>query len=147
MRKKYLQSGMGLTLIEIIITMAILTGLLVGLLNVFIYCFDLQETSRNTAIVLNQARAKIEEIRNTGFSAIVATYNGNVSSLTTPYGKIRTEAINVPGSNGNLIDIRVLACWRQKGGRIIGNATFTAGNMTNCLASPVELVTAISNRQ
>lgn len=139
----------GLTLIEIMIAMAILVGLSVGLLSVFVYCFDLQETSRNTTIALNGARAKIEEIRDSSFDAIIATYNGQISNLTTPSGKMRTEASYVSGSSSNnLIDIRVVVCWRQKGGRIIGNATLDIlGNMTDCTGSPVELVTSISKRQ
>lgn len=148
----------GFTLLEIMFAMAILVGLLVGLLSVFVYCFDLQETSRNTTIALNEARAKLEEIRDSGFDGIQPTYynsgNGQIFSLLPALNGILkvtltgTDIGYVLGSNRNLIDVRIVSCWRQKGGRIIGNATFDAsGNMTNCTGSPVELVTSISKRQ
>ena len=143
----------GFTLLEIMFATVILVGLLLGLMSVFIYCFDLQETSRNTTIALNEARAKIEEIRNSSFDGIIVNYGGKIFPLVSLDGKMRTEtpggdAGYVIGSYKNLIDIRVVVCWKQKDGRIIGNAAFDgSGNMTDCTGSPVELVTSISKRQ
>lgn len=136
----------GFTIIEIMLSVVVLVSLLVGLMGIYIYCFELQETANNTTIALNQARAKLEEIRNSGFDSIITNYNNKTWPLSALDGRMRTEATSVV--TGSLIDIRVVVCWRQKGGRIIGSATFDANrNFTNCTNSPVELVTSLSKRQ
>lgn len=152
-----MRKNKGFTLIEVMICAAILVGLLVGLISIYVYCFDLQETARNTSLALNAARARLEEIKNSAFKTIQPAYynNGNgqmISLLPAFNGALRvtlpgTDRGYVWGSNQNLIDLRVVACWRQKGGRIVGTATLDGtGNFTNCTDSPVELVTSIANK-
>jgi len=155
-----MKQNKGFTLIEVMLCAAILVGLFVGLISIYIYSFDLQETARNTSLALNEGRAKLEEIKTvslSNFSGIVSIYDGKTYNLTSiPIGQMRTEATLVNGSNGNLIDLRIVACWRQKGGRIIGEATinnatgaFTLTDLDSDgkIDSPVELLTAISNKQ
>ncbi len=145
----------GFTLVEVLLCMALLLGLFFGGMSIYVYCFDIQETARNTNSALNDVRAKLEEIRNSDFSSIVTTYNLKVFDLSEKNGKIRTEAVYVVGSNNNLIDIRAVACWRQKGGRIIGEGkidgagkiVFSDLNGNGKIDSPVELVTAISKKK
>lgn len=145
----------GFTLIEVLLCMSLLLVLFLGGMSVYVYCFDLQETSRNTSAVLNAARAKLEEIRGAVFDTIVTAYNSKVFSISGMNGKIRTEAAYVVGSNNQLIDIRAVACWRQKGGRIIGECkidgtgtlVFNDLNGNGTIESPVEFVTAISKKQ
>ncbi len=145
----------GFTLVEVLLCMSLLLGLFLGGMSIYVYCFELQETTRNTNSVLNDVRAKLEEIRNSSFSSIVTTYSSKVFNLSAINGKMRTEAAYVTGSSNNLIDIRVVACWRQKGGRIIGegkvdglgNLVFSDLNSNGKIESPVELVTAISKKQ
>lgn len=152
-----MKKNKGFTLIEVLFCAAILTGLFVGVMSVYICCFNLQENSRNTNIVLNQARAKLEEIKNTQFVNIKATYNGKVFSLDAINGKIRTEVDNVLDTDGSvmdLLDIRLVACWRQKDGSIMGegkidgfgNLVFSDLNGNGKIESPIELVTAISKK-
>lgn len=144
----------GFTLVEVLVCMALLLGLFFGGMSIYVYCFELQETARNTNGALNDVRAKLEEIRNSNFDSIVTTYNAKVFNLSAINGKIRTEALFVTGSNNNLIDIRVVACWRQKGGRIIGEGkidgagvVFSDLNGNGKIESLVELVTAISKKK
>lgn len=146
----------GFTLIEVILSAMILVGLLVGLISLYIYCFDLQETARNTSIALNAARGKLEEIKNSDFDSIESAYDGAVFDLNElPGAKMRTEATPVGGSD-LLLDLRVVVCWRQKGGRIIGEDTVNLNgqldsgedaNVNNRLDSPVELVTSIAKKE
>lgn len=144
----------GFTLIEVMLGAALLAGLLVGLVSLYVYGFDLQETSKNTNIALNAARAKLEEIRSyatqdsyANFTQVVNTYNNKTYNIAGLDGIMKTEAAYV-GSGSELIDVNATACWRQRAGRIIGNATINGtGNFTDCTASPVGLSTAISNRQ
>ncbi len=145
----------GFTLIEVLLCMSLLLVLFLSGMSIYVYCFDLQETSRNTGIVLNEARAKLEEIRGSVFDNIVTTYNLKVFNISGINGKIRTEASYVIGSNNQLIDIRAVACWRQKGGRIIGEGkidgigalVFSDLNGNGKIESPIELVTAVSKKQ
>ena len=149
----------GFTLVEVLLCMALLLGLFLGGMNVYVYCFELQETSRNTNNALNDVRSKLEDIRNADFGSIVGTYNGKIYDLSKVngivIGKMKTEAAYVTGSNNNLIDIRVVACWRQKGGRIIGegkidglgNFFLSDLNGNGKIDSPVELVTAVSKKK
>ena len=160
-----MRKNKGFTLIEVMICAAILVGLLVGLISIYVYCFDLQETARNTSLALNETRARLEEIKNSNFAAIETNYNVpraplgatsvtiiNLTSIPTG-GIIRIEAGFVTGSSNNLIDLRIVACWRQKGGRIVGEAVFNGTNLVptdldgdTIIESPVELVTSIANK-
>ncbi len=130
-----------------------------GVMSVYICCFNFQENSRNTNIILNEARAKLEEIKNSKFDSIKTTYNAKVSDLSAIDidGKIRTEVNNVLDTDDkamDLLDIRLVVCWRQKGGSIIGeckidgfgNLVFSDLNGNGKIESPMELVTAMSKK-
>ena len=143
------------TLIEVMACTAILVGALVSLMSLYVYCFELQETSINMPNALFQIRAKLEEIRSSSFSTIVANYNQKTYSLNVLNGKMYVEASYVNGTGNNLIDIRIIAGWVQKGGRIIGegrldtsgNFVFYDLNSNGKYESPLELLTSIANRQ
>jgi len=137
------------------IAAAVLVVALLGLLGVFTNCFGLNETARNLTIAINGAQERLEQIRNADFGTIIANYNGpfNVSGLD---GIGRVDATYVAGSNNNLIDTRVVICWRQGRNRIIGedinlNGNLDAGedvNPTNgSLDSPAQLVTLITEKE
>ncbi|MBU3933384.1 MAG: prepilin-type N-terminal cleavage/methylation domain-containing protein [Candidatus Omnitrophica bacterium] len=145
----------GFTLLEVMIAAAVLVVALLGLLGVFTNCFGLNETARNLTIAINGAQERLEQIRNADFGTIIANYNGpfNVSGLD---GIGRVDATYVAGSNNNLIDTRVVICWRQGRNRIIGedinlNGNLDAGedvNPTNgSLDSPAQLVTLITEKE
>ncbi len=165
--KKQRNSVTGFTLVEVLLCMGLLLGLFMSVINVYLYCFNLQETSRKTTIALNEAQAKLEEIKNLvsdlnddmyidNFENIVVNYDGEILDLPSINGKIMTEAnyvtdVNDP-DNLNLVMVRVVVCWRQKGGRIIGeakidgadNLVFSDLDADGTIESPVELITAIS---
>jgi hypothetical protein len=165
--KEHHNLAAGFTLVEVLLCITLLVGLFVGVISIYVYCFNLQETSRNIPIALNEAKTKLEEIKSlvydlndadylANFESIVTDYNGEVLDLTTIDGKIMTETNYVTDisdpDNLSLIMARVVVCWRQKGGRIIGEAqidgsgdlVFTDLDGDGRIESPVELVTAIS---
>lgn len=109
----------GFTLIEVLIASVIIVVAILAILSTLIHCFDLQETSKNLGLAMSVARAKIEEMRNADFTTLIVNYNGPFE-VTGLNGKGRVDASYVAGSNNNLIDVRIAICWRQKGGRIIG---------------------------
>lgn len=162
----------GFTLVEVLLCMALLTGLFVGGMNVYIYCFNMHETSRNSIIALNEARSQIESIKNlladlnnpeysNNFLSIVPNYNGQTAALTSMDGIMRTEASYVDEAHigKKLILLRVVVAWRQKGGRIIGEAkdapppgavlglVFSDLDGDGKIESPVELVTAVNSKK
>jgi type II secretory pathway pseudopilin PulG len=165
MKKK----GAGFTLAEVIISVAIITGVLVGLLSLSLYCLDLQETANNTTIALNEARKKIEDLKSQYFNSLIPAGQNSqeqILDLKTDLklkleGKMRVEleyAKNIDNTyNRNLIDLRLLVCWKQRGGRVIGEDKNLNGrldtdtgedqNGNEKLDSPVEIVTAISNKR
>jgi type II secretory pathway pseudopilin PulG len=109
----------GFTLIEVLIATIILTGAILAILSTLIQCSNLQESSKNLSLTISAARAKVEEMRNVDFSDLITDYNGpfDVSGLNA---KGRVDTSYVAGSSNKLINVRVVICWRQKGGRIIG---------------------------
>lgn len=160
----------GFSLVEVMVCIAILASLFVGVISLNIYCLDLIETARNITIASNTARTQIEEIKNMGFDDIRSTYvaaAGGASQsvlLNSPVsvdGVMRVEATDVNGSDQNLLDLRVVVCWRQRGGRIVGEDNGAGGgialdgilngtedvNGDGELNSPVELTSAIMKRQ
>lgn len=135
-KKKFLLKKQGFSLLEILFSTGLLLLMFVGAMNVFIYCFDLEEISRNTTLAFNAARAKLEEIRNKAmknydFDGIIGQYNNKDEKISdlgiNLNGKIKTlvsyakKAGAGGGDNTDLINIKVYVCWKQKRGRIIGS--------------------------
>lgn len=158
MRRFFLptQKPKGFTLLELMIVSGFLIITLVGLLATYISCLELTEMTKNTNLALNMAQKVMEEIRNTPITSISGTYNG--------------YAFNVPGmaANSSLGHVTVLdnidpdlppynvtigVCWRQKGGRIIGECqdsggvlVFSDANLNGVLDSSVQLSTQMAQR-
>lgn len=155
----------GFTLVEVMICMAVLVGVLVGLISLYFYSYDLQETNRNTTIALNACRQRLETVRdeainnNYNFASLITNYNYTNIDVSGMDGKLRTYLSygkNAGGSdNQNLIEVRTVVCWRQKGGRIIGEATVDINNnlflsdldYDGTIESPVGLQDTISKRK
>ncbi len=142
----------GFTLVELLLAVFILVLVIWVELDILPYRFTLGETSRNRARALSQVRSVVEDIRNTTFDNVVATYNNRTVDLIGMNGLIRSEAALVPGSNGNLINVRVIAGWVQSRGRVIGEGViggaarfvFADLNLNTIIESPIEIVTAIN---
>jgi len=137
------------SLVELLVTMAILAFCLCGLLATYINLLFLTDLSRDTTLATNACQAKIEEIKNAKYdclsvSACVSCPGTclscfcNQSTFTLPgisqgIGKIQ---INMVAGYTNLKTARVVACFRSRG-RLIGN------DLTDCQSSPVEIGTLI----
>ncbi len=148
------------TLIEIMFSAGIMVSLLVGLLALYVYCFDIQETSRNTSFVLRRVKAEVEKIRRMDFASIIANYDTEderiIDLAPDLNGKIYITASYTAGSNNDLIEMRAVGGWAQKGGRIIGEGvfipqasgvfTFSDLNGNGRYDSPVVIETTIANK-
>ncbi len=143
----------GFTLLELMIGAAVLIEALVGLIAAYTGCFTLNEEARNLTIAINGAQDKMEEIRNLSFNQIAAQDGTNfeIDGLSDTDSE---GIVEVDSSNPDLLVVIVSICWRQKGGRIIGedsnlNGDLDAGedaNGNNQLDSPVRLVTLMARR-
>ena len=166
MNKKRVQQQ-GFTLVELMIAVLILTISLSGLLHAFSTCFILNENSRNISLALNGAQEMIEQIRNDDFDDIYDTYNGGMFNLGSDWflsdndhkgviEVIKNGSDTASITNDDLLQVRVVICWRQQGGRIIGedinlNGELDTGEdksspLNGRIDSPAELITLISNQ-
>ncbi len=144
----------GLTLLEIMITTAVLIVAVTGLLALFAYLFSINENARKLTLGITAAQDKMEEIRDADFSTLYATYN---STGFEPAGFDAGDAegnISIDNTDPNLLEICVSVSWRERSNRIVGedinlNGAFDAGedtNGNNRLSSPAEIVTLIGQR-
>lgn len=159
------KANKGFTLVEVMISMAVLLGLVLGVMGLFVYSTDLQETAANTTLALNAARAKLEEIKGTALTHFdqVAGYNGQEAEVNGLNGRMHIYATKAKKAGGateedDLMDIRIVVGWSQKGGRIVGegkldgsgkftfNDASPYGNGNGVFNSPVEFTFAVANR-
>lgn len=128
----------GFTLVEVILSAAIMSGVLVGILSLFVYCFNLQETSRNKSSALFQMRGKLEELRSMDFDDLITfvalnytasndiAFNGSQGYYYQEFplesvgqaGVVRVE-VAAPSENQDfndavLLDLRAISGWKQK---------------------------------
>lgn len=142
----------GFTLMELMVAAAILASVLLGILGVFTACFVLNETAENLTLAINAAQQEVERIRNLGFSQISA--EDGSSFEIAGIADINSEgAIAVDSSEPTLLEVTVTVCWRQVGGRIIGEARDISGdlviedlNKDGSISSPAQIVTLIAER-
>jgi Tfp pilus assembly protein PilV len=141
----------GLTLIELLISFAVLVTAVSGILLSYLRCLELNEIARNLTLSTELARARMETVKSTTFDQIKLTYD--LTNFPTP-GMNGRGAIYVNDANPDLLQIIVSVSWQQKNGRIYGedknlNGVLNVGEDTNgnsLLDSPVQLVSSIYRR-
>ncbi|HSV43529.1 MAG TPA: type II secretion system protein [Candidatus Bathyarchaeia archaeon] len=141
----------GATLVEVLVTAAILAVAVTGILMSYLQCMELTEVAKNMSRAVQAAQTRMEQIRSTPYTTIKATYDNigfSVSGLNG-YG-----ASFVNDTAGDLLEIRVVVCWKQKNGRVYGedanlNGLLNVGedeNSNGVLDSPVMLVARLYER-
>ncbi len=124
----------GFSLVEVLVTFAILALCLTGLLATYVSLFYMSDLSRNTSLAVNAVQAKMEEIKNAGFDAITA-YNGSFDITGFASADAR-GVVSAADVSSDLRRVRIVACFKSRG--------LTIGNdINNCTSSPVEAVTLI----
>ncbi len=116
----------GFTLVEVLIAVGILAVVIVGLLQLFVYCSTLAEAAGNTTLAINEAQNKMEEIRNHAFSAIAIDYAsggtpGDTFALTSLNGTGAIATIQAGGSS-SLLQVQVTVSWQNKNSRNFSTA-------------------------
>ncbi|MEK7448520.1 MAG: hypothetical protein AAB019_03445 [Planctomycetota bacterium] len=113
-------SQSGLTMVEVIVAMTLLTVGVVFILSVMVSALQQREVSRERDIAKNAAVAKLEEIKAYTFSSIYTTYNQtyfNVSGLVKRTDKSDEGYSQVNNSNVNLLDVTVTIYWKSTTGK------------------------------
>jgi type II secretory pathway pseudopilin PulG len=146
-----LKNNRGLTLPELLISAFILAITFVGMLYSFTRAMALSEMARNSTTAVQAVKSRVEQVKNTNFNQVVANYNNTTFTTNGLTGTGVTYATLI---NANLIEVRAAFCWREKGGRIIGedinlNGALDAGevdaNNNGFVDSIVGVVTSIYN--
>lgn len=171
-----------MTMLELVVVIGVVGIALMGLLVSYINSLSLSDYDKNLTIAMNIAREKMEELytdRVKTFDTLgqdlcgaanppdcIWAMNGNtiVVSFNNTYMKT-----HYPGFNGsctayikdidplgdNLKEVRIVVCWRQGIGRIIGEDTNLngaldpgedSGRHANELDSPCEIISAFAKR-
>ena len=111
---------------EGLIAIGILTVVVVGLLQLFVYCSRLAEAAGNTTLAINEAQNKMEEIRGHDFSTVAVDYAsggtpGNTFTLTSLTGT-GTVMISQFGGSSSLLQTQINVNWQNKNGRNFSTA-------------------------
>ena len=122
MRKKICRSPQGFTLVEVMIAVGILAIVIVGLLQLFVYCSILAQDAGNVTLALSQAQNKIEEMRGHGFANLTTDYGsggtpGNTFSLTGLNNGTGTITISQVGGSAELLQVQIDSAWQNKSSR------------------------------
>lgn len=146
----------GFTLVEVMIAIGITMFALVGLFETFVYSQALSELSRNKTIAISEVQGQIETIHQQDFDDV---RNRNVAAVDPdetfhPNQLTGRGTIYIDEIHNDLLEIKVLVCWRDKFGRIIGedvnlNGVLDGGEDQDGngeLDSPVSMTTVISRR-
>jgi hypothetical protein len=118
----------GFTLSELLLASGIMAFVLVGLLQLFITCIFLNESSRNLSVAIAQGQYLLEEMKNTNFTNYKigsinadtywdwdsATINSNgLGALNSE--AITTDAAWVDEGTKDRLDITVTLAWKDFG--------------------------------
>jgi len=107
----------GFTLVEILISTAIMAMAVAGTLQILTTLIQMNETNENLILCTNAVQGIMDEVRNVDFSNIVATYNNK--KFTRP--ELTAKGITHQGlitvtvlEPGYLLRVKVIICWQDK---------------------------------
>ena len=148
--------GGGFTIVEILYTTGIMGIALVGILQLFVYCLWSSESAGMLTDAVGEACSRCEEIRGLNFDAILAAYGqgGTPGPRFTPTRLQGVGLITIDTGNPDLIEARVVVCWQDRGGSVVGedqnlNGYLDAGEDVNgngLMDSPAVAVTLAARK-
>lgn len=145
------KSEHGFTLVELMIVVGILSVVITGVVNLYIYTSVAAQLAGNKTLAVGEAQSKIEEIRNYTFDNITADFGvggtpGNTFNLSQLTGK---GVIYIDSTNTELLVIEIVVSWKDKYNRIIGedtnlNGVLDAGEDLNSNGKIDSIITVMS---
>ena len=151
-------SKAGITLVELMIAIGILTFVIVSMIQLYIYTSVQAELAGNKTLAVSEAQSKIEEMRNHNYDLIAEDYGdggtpGNTFDLSYLNGK---GLISIDSTDPELLVLQVSIFWRDKYDRIVGEDLNLNGaldedegedaNENDRLDAVVELISMITRR-
>ncbi len=114
-----MRSGKGFTLIEVLLSLGIFAVVVVGLMGFCVSLAALRESSRNLSQASSDARAVLEQMRETsaGGLAAITAMNWTNWAANNSLTVLENEAIAVNYANPNVdpLDITVQVSWTERG--------------------------------
>ena len=152
--------SLAFTLVELLVTLVVAALVIGGVLVFLIHAIILDEYNEKFSIAMNVARAKIEEAISERGNFDDISNEGYALDLESDGidGSYQRTVAPVAGFTNKLKNIRVVICWRGRGGRVVGedlnlNGVLDSnekdppvGNGDEILDSPCVLTTAIAKR-
>ncbi len=152
------KSQEGFTLVEVLLSLAIIAVTLSGLLLTYVNVFVLADMVRDSALASNAVAARMEEIKNMDFDTVPTSAGPfNLTSYGFPSALLSKGRVEVTtsfsGYPNTLTKVRIIGTYVTRYNRTIGedvnfNGVFDAGEDNNGngrLDSPVEVVTLIAD--
>ncbi len=146
----------GFTLVEILISTAIMAIAITSTLQILNYLLMMNESNDVTVICMNELQGMMDNVRNTLYSDIVSVYNGKqfqIAELTNR--QIQHSGVYIATEIEPLFitRVKIVVCWKNRN-RVIGedlnfNGVLDAGEDANGngeLDSPVMIEAAVIDR-
>lgn len=146
----------GFTLVEILVSTAIMAIAITSTLQILMYLLQLNESNHSSVSCMNVAQGYMDEIKNVNYEDVIVNYNG----LQFTANDLTTRGIRHSGiiyateiEPDFLIDVYVVICWENRN-RIIGedenlNGSLDGGedkNENGLLDSPTMIQGTVLNR-
>ena len=94
----------------------ILSTVIVGMMQLFIYTSILMELSGDKITAMNEAQSTMDQIRNTNFSSLATTYPSG-TTFTLPSQLTGNGVITLDTTDSNLYGVTITVTWQNKKGR------------------------------
>lgn len=105
------------TLVETLVATGVFLIATIGIMYSYLKCLELTEIGRNASIAVQAVKNEMEDIKNSNFTTLYATYNNATFTAAGINGK---GVVYVDNSNPALLQVKVVFCWQQQNGRLIG---------------------------
>ena len=103
----------GFTLVEVLVTLVVVTGGMTALLMAFSYALSTSRNIEEEAAAINIANAKMEDIRNTTYQSIQNSTEDSSAIISGLTGYTVTTVTTKPA---NPAQVSVTVSWAAKGG-------------------------------
>ncbi len=107
----------GFTLMELMLSAAILALALTGIVALFLQCMILNEANRNSVIALSHAQFAMEEIKNTPFGGITSSVWDSAAVTSKGLSPLGNESITINVTGTDLLDVTATVNWLDRGTR------------------------------
>jgi len=147
----------GFTLVELVITVGTTLIAVLGSIQLFTYCMWQSENAGNLTSSMQEAFAKVEEIRATPYGDIMTTFGPPAGQTSRSFTPTRVQGLGIIYVNEvspDLLQVEVVVNWQERGRYVVGedqnlNGILDGGedgDGNGRISSPASLVTLLTRR-